>query len=149
MKLYSDAGLPFKNNQNTTRYTVKNSSGGTTQSGFMKFEQDGIYSFNTNTNYIDGDKYYFELVSNWTGRPTGSASTAARNTSAVTGFYLTANNTMSDNVLPEIVAIKRKPYFPVDDDIVTVTVEAVDNNDISSANLNYSVNHILNIRFRW
>ncbi|NJD54668.1 MAG: hypothetical protein FIB07_17640 [Candidatus Methanoperedens sp.] len=138
MKLYSDAGTPYRNNLNTPTIAVWNSTGASVISATaMTYEEDGVYSY-TIPGYANGD-YYFEIYNRWASRQvTGSSS---RYTATYAGLYLEANNTQSDESLPQIDSVNRKPYFPVDDDYVNVTAHALDNFNITSATLYYTINN--------
>ena len=134
IKLYSDAGTPYRNNFNNVMIAI---NGGTAQS--MTYEEDGVYSYSI-SGYPNGE-HYFEINNLWSGAPTGGAKNRARNTNATAGFYLEANNAQGDESSPEILSVERKPYFPADDDYVNITVHAVDNANLASRTLYYTVNN--------
>ncbi len=137
MKLLSDAGIPYRNNFNTPTIAIWNSGGTVVQAATaMTYQEDGVYSYNI-SGYANGD-YYFEIYNQWSGQPTGGKT---RYTKAYAGFYLEANNTQGDESAPEIISVERKPYFPVDDDNVSVMVHAIDNVNLASRTLIYSVNN--------
>ncbi|MDW7777084.1 MAG: hypothetical protein SCH39_12240, partial [Methanosarcinales archaeon] len=131
MKLYSDAGLPMRNNFNTP--TI---NGAGANNAPMTYEEDGVYSY-TITSAANAD-YYIEIYNRWSGAPTGGKN---RYTEVYAGFNLEANSSQGDEASPEILEIKRSPYFPVDDDYAIITAHVVDNFVISSANLHYKVNN--------
>src|SRR3989304_2910454 len=138
MKLLSDAGIPYRNNFNPPTIAIWDSVGTVIQSATaMAYEEDGVYSY-TISGYVIGD-YYFEIYDRWFGQPTGGKN---RNTEAYAGFYLEANNTQADESPPEIIRVARKPYFPVDDDNVSIVVHAIDNVNLASRTLIYSVNSL-------
>lgn len=138
MKLYSDAGTLYRNNLNTPTIAIWNSGGASVLSATaMTYEEDGVYSYNI-SGYTDGD-YYFQIYNQWSSRQVTGGST--RYTKAYAGLYLEANNTQGDESLPQIDNVERKPYFPVDDDYVNITAHVLDNINITSANLYYTVNN--------
>ncbi|MCL7413414.1 MAG: hypothetical protein M8353_07335, partial [ANME-2 cluster archaeon] len=131
MKLFSDAGLPMRNNFNIPTITIE----GITSSTEMTYEEDGVYSY-TITSATNSD-YYVEIYNRWTGAPTGRN----KYTEVYAGFNLEANSNQGDESSPEILEITRSPYFPVDDDNAIVTAHVIDNFGILSSNLHYTVNH--------
>ncbi|MFZ3166281.1 MAG: carboxypeptidase-like regulatory domain-containing protein, partial [Candidatus Methanoperedens sp.] len=138
MKLYSDAGTLYRNNLNTPTIAIWNSGGTSVLSATaMTYEEDGVYSYNI-SGYANGD-YYFQIYNQWSSRQVTGGNT--RNTKAYAGLYLEANNTQGDESLPQIENVERKPYFPVDDDYVNITAHVLDNINITSANLYYTVNN--------
>ncbi|CAG0983377.1 hypothetical protein METP2_02118 [Methanosarcinales archaeon] len=138
MKLYSDAGTLYRNNLNTPTIVIWNSGGTSLLSATaMTYEEDGVYSYNI-SGYANGD-YYFQIYNQWSSRQVTGGNT--RNTKAYAGLYLEANNTQGDESLPQIDSVERKPYFPVDDDYVNITAHVLDNINITSANLYYTVNN--------
>ncbi|HYN44778.1 MAG TPA: immunoglobulin-like domain-containing protein [Candidatus Limnocylindrales bacterium] len=142
IKLYSDSGIPYRNNFYPVTYTVKDSAGVIVQAtANMNYEEDGIYSFTTTTGYTSANEYFFEIANQWSGQPTGAAKNQPRYTTTYAGLYLEANNTQGDEAPPEIISVERKPYFPVDDDLVNITVHAVDNLNVATRTLYFTVNN--------
>ncbi|MDW7777086.1 MAG: cadherin repeat domain-containing protein, partial [Methanosarcinales archaeon] len=136
MKLYSDAATLISNNFQTPTIIITNAAGLTQATGNMVYEGHGVYSYSI-SGYTNGE-YYFEIFNRWSGAPTGGKNQYVE---TYAGLYLEANNAQGDESSPEIVSIERDPYFPVDNDYVDITVYAVDNVNIVSATLNYSVNN--------
>ncbi|NJD51783.1 MAG: hypothetical protein FIB07_02845, partial [Candidatus Methanoperedens sp.] len=140
MKLYSDAGIPFRNNFDIPTIAIWDSLHTVVQAATaMTYEEDGVYSYNI-SGYANRE-YYFEIYNQWSGAPTGSTKGSKKYTKSYAGFYLEANNSQGDESAPEIVSVERKPYFPVDDDFVNITVHAVDNVNLAARTLYFTVNN--------
>src|SRR5574341_212811 len=140
VKLYSDAGTPYRNNQIKPAITIRDSAGAVyqTQSNIPMTDEDVcVYSYTTAPPYANGE-YYFEIYNEWSGQPTGGKT---RYTKVYAGLYLEANNAQGDEASPDIVSVERKPYFPADDDNVNITAVALDNVNIASVTLYYTINN--------
>src|SRR3989304_6983696 len=107
IKLYSDAGTPYRNNLNTPTIAIWN-SGGTSviAATAMTYEEDGVYSYSI-SGYANGD-YYLQIYNQWSSRQVTGGST--RYTITYAGLYLEANNTQGDESPPRIESVDRKPY---------------------------------------